>query len=349
MVRLIGAIDEFKGAWKNASDIVPERLAALKHVATIESVGSSTRIEGATLSNDEVEKLLQGLSTQSFQTRDEQEVAGYAEIMQAIFEAYEVIPLAENHIKQLHGNLLKYSSKDDRHRGQYKTVANHVEATDVDGRKWVIFETASVFDTPFKMTELINWLDENLADQHQHPLLVTAAFIVEFLAIHPFQDGNGRLSRALTTLLLLKSGYAYVPFSSLESVVESNKENYYLNLRKTQQSLGEQSPDWDSWFLFFLQAMHKQMERLREKLDRESILAPSLSALAVQVMDLVREKGSVQMSDLEKALGGSRSTIKSKVQELVTSGHLIRHGQARATWYTAKSGTTSKRADWGKS
>lgn len=337
MLNLIGKIDEFKGSWSLLSNIAPERLNALKHVATIESIGSSTRIEGALMSDGEVESLLSGLSTSSFRTRDEQEVAGYAGVMQLIFESAQHMPVSENVLKQLHRDLLKYSTKDEHHRGEYKTITNHVEATLPDGTKRVVFQTASPFDTLLKMPELIAWADERLSAGDVHPLLVTAVFIAEFLAIHPFTDGNGRLSRVLTTFFLLKARYDFVPYSSLESVVESNKERYYLALRNTQKTLSDESPDWDPWILFFLQSMKKQIQKLDEKIARERIFVGNIPSLSIRILEFVREKGSTQMSDLEDALGESRSTIKVRVQELVETGQLERHGKARATWYTLRS------------
>ncbi|AYM65997.1 hypothetical protein At12D13_48450 (plasmid) [Agrobacterium fabrum] len=223
ILSLIAEIDEFKGAWRAIGRIAPERLSSLRRVATIESVGSSTRIEGARLTDREVEKLLANIRLGSFTTRDEQEVAGYAEVMETIFSAYEAISFTENHIRQLHRDLLAHSTKDERHRGAYKTVSNNVEAFDEQGESLgIVFETASPFDTPRRMEELITWLNEQGREKRLHPLLVVAIFVVVFLEIHPFQDGNGRLSRILTTLLLLRAGYAYVPYSSLESIIEQS-------------------------------------------------------------------------------------------------------------------------------
>lgn len=340
MLQLVGELDEFKGAWRSLKTISPERLAALKHVATIESIGSSTRIEGASLTDDQVEVLLGGLKTQSFVSRDQQEVAGYAGLMETIFENWESIPVNENHIKQLHGILLKHSDKDDRHRGNYKTVTNHVQAIGPDGRSLgIVFETASPFDTPYRMTALVEWTASSLEKKMLHPLLVIAAFVVEFLAIHPFQDGNGRLSRALTTLLLLRSGYLYVPYSSLESVIEANKEGYYLALRRTQQSFKEQSPNWEPWILFFLQAMQRQKEHLQQRIAKEQSLEGGLPTLAIKILELIGLKGSAQMSDLEEQLNESRSTMKLRVNELIKRGQLKRHGQGPATWYTLTEST----------
>jgi len=192
-------------------------------VATIESIGSSTRIEGSHLSDRDVEKLLAELKITSFETRDEQEVAGYADVMEQVFQSWEHIELTENHIKQLHRDLLKHSDEDVRHRGEYKTSPNNVAAFDRQGQQiGIVFETASPFETPGRMTEIIQWTRENLQTAQLHPLLIVAVFTVVFLEIHPFQDGNGRMSRILTTLLLLRTGYAYVPYSSLESVAHFN-------------------------------------------------------------------------------------------------------------------------------
>jgi Fic family protein len=207
ILSLIARIDEFKGAWRALRLLAPDRLSALRRVATIESIGSSTRIEGSQLTDREVERLLSNLAIQSFETRDEQEVAGYAELMDLVFNAWQDIPFNENHVKQLHQILLRHSEKDSRHRGQYKTNSNSVAAFDENGVQIaIVFETASPFDTPRLMGELVTWVNAERENRQWHPLLIIAIFVVVFLEIHPFQDGNGRLSRALTTLLLLQAG-----------------------------------------------------------------------------------------------------------------------------------------------
>src|SRR5471032_1843171 len=267
ILNLIAGIDEFKGAWRALGRLAPDRLSELRRVATIESIGSSTRIEGASLSDRQVAQLLSNLKIKSFATRDEQEVAGYAELMDVVFHSWPDLLLTENHIKQLHQMLLGHSDKDERHRGEYKTSVNSVVAFDADGRQLgVVFETASPFDTPRLMTELVHWSVKELRGARLHPLLVIAIFTVVFLEIHPFQDGNGRLSRILTTLLLLRARYGYVPYSSLESVIEQNKERYYLALRQTQTTIRTAAPNWEPWLLFFLSALHQQMRRLAKKM-----------------------------------------------------------------------------------
>lgn len=337
MLRLIAQIDEFKGAWRALGSLAPERLTALRRVATIESVGSSTRIEGSKLSDRQVESLLANLSIRAFTSRDEQEVAGYAETMEQVFRSWEHIPLTENHIRQLHRDLLRHSDKDERHRGQYKNTPNSVAAFDAHGQQiGIVFETASPFDTPRLMQELVDWTNAELNAEAFHPLLVIGIFIVSFLAIHPFQDGNGRLSRILTALLLLRCGYAYTPYSSLESVIENSKERYYLSLRQTQTSIQTDSPDWHPWLLFFLRALHQQMKRLERKMEQEHIVMAALPELSSQILDYAREHGRVTVKDMVILTGVSRNTLKEHFRKLIANGQLGMRGKGRGTWYILK-------------
>lgn len=334
ILRLIARIDEFKGAWRALGTLAPDRLSALRRVATVESIGSSTRIEGSKLSDRDVEKLLSNLAIQSFETRDEQEVAGYAELMDLVFSAWRDIPFDENHVKQLHQILLRHSEKDSRHRGHYKTHSNSVAAFDEDGVQiGIVFETASPFDTPRLMTELVAWVNRERDQAQLHPLLIVAIFIVVFLEIHPFQDGNGRLSRVLTTLLLIQAGYAYVPYSSLESVIELNKEAYYLALRQTQGSIRTDAPDWQPWMVFFLRSLAEQVRRLEKKVEREKIVLAALPELSLQIVELAREHGRVTIGDAIRLTGVSRNTLKQHFRKLVEHGHLSQQGSGRGVWY----------------
>lgn len=334
ILKLIAEIEEFKGAWTAIGRISPERLTALRRVATIESIGSSTRIEGARLSDKEVEALLTGLEVKEFASRDEEEVAGYAETMETVFAHFKEIALTENHIKQLHRDLLQYSSKDERHRGEYRTHNNHVEAFGPDGESLgIVFETATPFDTPRLMTQLVEWTRENFESGELHKLIVIAVFVVVFLAIHPFQDGNGRLSRILTTLLLMRAGYGYVPYSSLESVIEQSKDAYYLGLRQTQGTLRTEAPDWQPWLTFFLRALQQQKARLEKKIERERLILGDLPELSVQILELCRERGRVTVAEAAKVTGANRNTIKDHLKALTKAGHIEQHGAGRGTWY----------------
>jgi Fic family protein len=251
-----------------------------------------------------------------------------------VFAGWESITLTENHIKQLHRDLLKYSQKDERHRGHYKTLPNHVEAFGPDGESLgTVFATASPFDTPRLMTELVTWLTQSEGDAAQHPLLATAVFIVTFLEIHPFQDGNGRLSRVLTTLLMLRAGYAYVPYSSLESVIEANKDSYYLALRRTQGTIRSAAPDWNPWVEFFLRALREQKRLLERKIEREQLLLGSLPPLSLQILEVAREHGRVTVAEIVGVTGASRNTVKDHLKALVDRGQLVLHGGGRGAWY----------------
>jgi Fic family protein len=337
VLRLIAGIDEFKGAWRALGTLAPDRLSALLRVATIESIGSSTRIEGSRLSDREVERLLSNLQVQRFSTRDEQEVAGYAKVMEMVFTSWQDIALTENHIKQLHRDLLIHSEKDAWHRGGYKTSTNSVVAVDEDGKQiGVVFETATPFDTPRLMTELVAWFVEARGSGRAHPLLLIGIWAVVFLEIHPFQDGNGRLSRVLTTLLLLQSGYAYVPYSSLESVIEQSKDAYYMALRQTQGTIRTEGPNWQPWLQFFLWALAEQVRRLNRKIEREKLVLATLPELSLQIVEFAREHGRVTMGDAIRLTGSSRNTLKQHFRALVERGYLNHHGSGRGAWYALR-------------
>ncbi len=336
LLKSIAEIDEFKGMWASFGNLAPERLSALKRIATIESVGSSTRIEGVKLSDEEVDKLLSGLEIRSFRSRDEQEIAGYADLMELIFESYTDLSLSENHIQQLHSILLKYSEKDIRHRGFYKKFPNNVEAFDEFGKSiGVIFETVTPFDTPRLMQNLIQWITQSFENQNHHPLLIIATFIVRFLAIHPFQDGNGRLSRALTTLLLIQNGYLYVQYCSLERIIEDNKDEYYRTLRQAQTTMNDQESLLGEWISFFVKCLVVQKDILKRKIERERIMVP-LSPLSEKIMEIIKEHGRITVKESETLLEANRNTIKDHLKKLVESGYLIRRGTGRGTWYEKK-------------
>lgn len=339
MLSIISEIDEFKGSWKLLGKMAPEKLRALKKVATIESVGSSNRIEGNKLTDKQVEELLSRIKNQSFANRDEEEVAGYAKLADTIFEDWEVIPLSENYIKQLHKILLEYSSKDEKHKGEYKKISNAVAAYDSEGKELgVVFETATPFETPLKMQELIDWTNKNLSDRYYHPLIVIGIFVVNFLAIHPFQDGNGRLSRALTNLLLLKSGYAYVPYSSTESIIEDNKEGYYRALRQTQTTLNTlKDPNYEPWLMFFLRTLQKQKIRLEYKIELANTAVQTnldLPEISAKIMEVFESKDRAKISELAELTGTNINTIKKHLSSLVEKNYLTKHGKTRGAWYT---------------
>jgi Fic family protein len=338
MLRLISEIDRFRGGWDAALPLEPERLAGLRRVATIESVGSSTRIEGARLSNARVETLLAGLDQQSFATRDEQDVAGYAFVLEQVFAFADSIPLTPNSLKQLHRDLLNYSTKDERHRGDWKTHPNLVAAFDAEGKQvGIIFQTSSPFDTPRHMEALLDWHRRAEKDTGLHPLLRVGIFVVIFLAIHPFQDGNGRLSRVLTMLLLLRAGYSYAPYSSLESIIEQSKEAYYLALRRTQTTWQQGQPDWDAWLVFFLRTLHRQTQVLQQRLAGQKPAAAGpvvLSPEARKVLALFDTRETLTTREAAEATGIALSTVKVRLKELLAADVIEAHGRGKASFYS---------------
>jgi Fic family protein len=246
--------------------------------------------------------------------------------MDLVFNSWQEILITENHIRQLHRDLLVHSEKDERHRGSYKTTSNSVTAFDETGHQiGIVFETATPFDTPRLMSELIAWLKEARETRRVHPLLVIAVFTIVFLEIHPFQDGNGRLSRILTTLLLMQAGYIYVPYSSLESVIERSKEGYYLALRE--------APNWQPGITFFLRALQQQKRLLADKVEQEKLVLAAMPELAVQILDYARDFGRVTMGDMVRKTAASRNTLKEHFRSLVKKKQLIQQGIGKGTWY----------------
>lgn len=343
IVKLLLEIEEFKGSWKAYGNLAPERLIELKRIATIESIGSSTRIEGSKLSDAEVERIMAGLSKQSFRTRDEQEVAGYAFLMNEIYDSWEEMPLTENIIRQMHSLLMRTSDKDERHRGEYKHVENSVAAFDSSGQQvGIIFETATAFDTPRLMGELLEWTNIELTKRSLPALIVIGMFVVAFLAIHPFEDGNGRLSRALTQLLLLRHGYVYAPYSSLESVIEATKDSYYVSLRATQKTLGQPEPDWSVWLHYFLKALVKQVRNLKRKVETENLLK-TMPEISLRIIELLKAHGKLSISEAEKLISINKFTLRAHFKNLVAEGHVIRSGKGPATRYSLPQREVSER------
>lgn len=337
MLNKISDIDRFNGAWEGRQGgLSPAELRVMKRVATIESVGSSNRIEGNRMTDEEVEALFSQVEQKSFRTRDEEEVAGYAELVNTIFENYAELPLSENYIKQLHQILLRYSSKDERHRGEYKTDSNRVAAFDAAGREiGSIFETATPFDTPYLMRDLVAWTNDTLRDRYLHPLLTIGIFIVHFLSIHPFADGNGRLSRALTILLMLKQGYAYMPYSSMESIVEASKEAYYRALRGTQKTIRSELINYEPWLSYFITSLHRQKCNLEAKIAAIGQKQhDALTGTSRDILALFGKNSIWGMADIVQALGKNPETIRKSVQNLAKKGYLKKLGTTRGATYT---------------
>ncbi|MBI4090991.1 MAG: Fic family protein [Candidatus Komeilibacteria bacterium] len=330
---IINKIDHLKGQWIGGAKLNPQALGRLKRSVLITSSGASTRIEGARLSDEDVERLMRGISVQKFADRDEQEVRGYYELLDNIFASLKHIPFSESTIKHLHKELLKYVSKDERHRGEYKKTENNVEMFDESGKSiGIIFETTPAYLTPKQMQELIDWTNTALAEKEKHPLIVIGNFLIEFLAIHPFQDGNGRLSRILTNLLMLQTGYSYVPYVSYEKLIEDNKSDYYVSLRRSQKTFKTDEQDITSWLEFSLNTSLKQAQSAIELLSHENIerlLSPK-QLLVWQHLEHVHEASPLQIVQATKV---ARPTVSQALDVLLRPKKIERFGQGRTTRY----------------
>lgn len=315
ILNLIAYIDGFKGKWNIAERQENRYLRELRKIATIESIGSSTRIEGATLTDQEVQELLKNIKITKLKSRDEQEVMGYYEVLELIYDNYLDIKLSESYIKQLHQMLLKYSDKDERHRGSYKYLSNKVVANYPTGEQRIIFATTEPAWVAGEMQELIQWTNEQLEDKNIHPLMVIASFIYDFLSIHPFQDGNGRLSRLLTTLCLLKNDYSFVLYISFENHVERTKKAYYEALMNGQKNRGTADERIELWLIFFLESLKALTEKLEQKYDsfkskgtylndRQRLIKDFITHhnLPVKVSDLAKQFPDIGLSTLKKDL-----------------------------------------------
>lgn len=332
----IARIDELKGQWIAGARLSPQVLGRLKRSVLITSTGASTRIEGARLSDEDVEKFMRGISMQKFRDRDKQEVKGYYELLQNVFDSWKSIKFSENTIKHFHKELLKYVNKDKHHRGEYKKRENKVEMIDAEGKSvGVLFDTTPAYLTPKQMHELVDVTRDTFNEKKFHPLLSIGNFLVEFLNIHPFQDGNGRLSRILTNLLLLQAGYLYMPYVSHEKLVEDNKPDYYMALRKSQKTLKTKHPNIVPWLDFFLSVISKQSEMAVELLSRENVeKLLSVKQLAIwQYLQTVDEASPAKIAEKAKV---ARPTVNQALDRLMRLKKIERIGMGRSTRYREK-------------
>ena len=329
----IARVDEIKGRWVGGLQINPQTLGRLKRSVLVTSTGASTRIEGAKLTDKEIERLMQGVTTKKLADRDSQEVQGYYELLHNVFDSWKSIRLSESTVKHFHNQLLKYVKKDQRHRGDYKKTENTVEMFDQEGKRiGIVFETTRAYLTPKAMQELVEWTVEALERKKYHPLLIIGNFVVEFLKIHPFQDGNGRVSRIFTNLLLLKEGYSYVPYVSHEKLVEDNKNSYYLALMKSQKTFGKRSEDIFPWLTFFLEIILAQSEmaiKLMESEDVERLLSPK----QLEVWNYLQKVVEATPLEISRETRIVKPTVVQALNRLLSYRKIERIGRGRATRY----------------
>jgi len=334
IIKKIAFIDSFKGKWTGLEVKESIYLKELKQIATIESIGSSTRIEGSTLTDREVKQLIDSVKTTSFKTRDEQEVFGYYDVLNLILDSYDSIEIKENHIHHLHKSLLQVSSKDESHRGRYKKLSNKVVANYPGGKQKIIFNTTEPFLVKGEMENLISWTNENIQKEELHPLLIISVFVYEFLSIHPYQDGNGRLSRLLTTLLLLRQGYDFMKYASMEIEIEKRKKEYYKALMSGQKDRGTKEEIINEWILFFLGMLEATINKLEDRYAKIRNKKSYLNDRQKEVLQFIQNNEPVKISDVTSSLKEYTSyTLKKDIKYLTEEGVIKKLGKARATIY----------------
>lgn len=329
----IARIDELKGMWIAGAKLNPVVLRRLKQSVLITSTGASTRIEGARLSDEDIEKLMRGISIEKFADRDKQEVQGYFELLQNMFNSWESLSFNESLIKHFHKELLKHVEKDKLHRGEYKKTENKVHMIDAQVKSvGILFDTTPAYLTPSSMQELIESTQQALKEKKYHPLLIIGNFLVEFLQIHPFQDGNGRLSRILTNLLLLKVGYLYMSYVSHEKLIEDNKPEYYVALRTSQKTMKTKNEDITPWLLFFLQIVLKQSEIAVDLLSVKNI-EKTLSVKQLSAWEYLQKVRQASPLEISQNAGIARPTVNQVMDKLLRLKKVERIGLGRSTRY----------------
>jgi Fic family protein len=341
IIQKIGQLDQFKGEWKRLDKEENKYLKELRKIATIQSIGSSTRIEGSTLTDAEIAALIKNLKISKLQTREEQEVVGYYDTLEMLIDNYRDIDLSISNIHSLHNLLLKYSTKDTRHRGKFKELSNKVVATYPDGTTRVIFNTTEPYLTGKEMEELIEWTNKAFSDAEIHPLMIIGTFVYEFLSIHPYQDGNGRLSRLLTNLLLLRCNYKFVLYVSLEHIVEKNKKEYYQALMEGQKNRYNETEKIDQWLMFFLDSLVELTQKLEQKVKEFRKIGGYLNERQKEVLKYIQENQPIKISNLLKDLPHYTSaTLRKDLQYLVAEFEIEKMGENRGTFYTIKKSDT---------
>lgn len=325
-------IDQFEMVWSTFQQRESSSLNQLKTLATIQSIGSSTRIEGSKLSDKQVQTLLENIDITQIEDRDSQEVVGYFDVLDIITDTTNRLRIDESTIKNLHNVLLKISQKDQWHKGQYKQHSNAVQASFPDGSTQIIFKTTEPgYATEDAMKSLVDWYKQK---SEVNPIIKISAFVYEFLSIHPFQDGNGRLSRLLTTLLMIQNGYEWIQYVSFEHEIEKRKKKYYQALRNCQAR--RPNEDITIWIEFFLTSLLNLTKKLRKKLEiTQSELTPKQKSVYIYISNNPESKTNQIIAGTEIP----RATLKRVMNSLIDLGLIERNGKGAGTNYKINSGT----------
>jgi len=333
LITAIAEIDECKGWFEGRGLPDAAILQRLTQRVVKVSAAASLRIGGRDGPQADVGPRWRGNSGRGRpDPHDAGHVAGYAELLQAVFDEYRRMQLGEDLILQFHARVLRYSHTDQRRRGKYKTVPDSSRSYLHRKMEPVALRAADPDLAPRAMAAATTWTVSRLASSEFHPLLVIAGFILEFLAIRPFARGNGRVSRVLTNLLLLQRGYAHVQYASLDNIIAERWTEYYLGLRRSQANTSLPRPDITPWLGAFLETLQIQSRQLKSLLAGHADTR-LLSANQLRVLHLLERSGEVTNRFLQDELGLPKDTAKQVLNRLVALNLVQRRGAGRAVTY----------------
>ncbi|MBP1569647.1 MAG: Fic family protein [Oscillospiraceae bacterium] len=324
----VAQIHEFKGRQEFYLKQKPAELDRLVEIAKVQSTEASNEIEGIRTTNTRLKQLCADKTTPK--NRDEKEIMGYRDVLNTIHESYEYIPFKSNYILQLHRDLYKYSEKSIG--GSFKNSQNIISATDANGNSYVLFTPMAPYETPEAMDKICENFEKAVDAQSIDPLILIPVAIHDFLCVHPFNDGNGRMSRLLTTLLLYRSGYMIGKYISLESKIAKNKALYYEALEQSQANWHEGKEDATPFIKYLLGIILAAYRDVEVRID--------IAGDKRSVLDTVRKAAYSKIGKMTKAElmelcpSVAKSSVEAAIKKLVDSGELLKHGSGRATFYT---------------
>ena len=325
VINYLSLIHEYKGKQSIYVQQRPSEMERLIEIAKVQSTEASNSIEGIRTTETRLRQLMSEKT--SPRNRDEKEIAGYRDTLNIVHENFEYIPLTPNYILQLHKILLSHT--DSGFGGSFKNVQNYISATDAEGRRFTLFTPLAPYETPEAVQEICDEYNRAIGEGEVDPLLIIPVFIHDFLCIHPFLDGNGRMSRLLTTLLLYRAGYEIGKYISLEAKIAKNKDAYYATLEDAQIGWHEQQDDPTAFVKYLLGTI---IAAYRDFDDRLQIISPT--SLDTVKNAIENKLGKFTKRDiLEFCPSLSASTVERHLKKLTAEGHISKHGAGKSTFY----------------
>lgn len=328
IVTMLSQIHEFKGEQNLFIEAQSDTLAQLVEIAKIQSTEASNKIEGIFTSDERLKKLVTNKTTP--RSRNEQEIAGYRDVLSTIHDSYEFIPVRPSIILQLHRDLYKFSGKSIG--GAYKNADNVITEEDNEGNRFIRFQPIPAWETPKSIEALCDAFDDAIARNEADPLLIIPMFILDFLCIHPFNDGNGRMSRLLTLLLLYRAGYIVGKYISIEKVIETTKDTYYEALQSSSQGWHEEENDYAHFVRYMLGVI---LSAYRDFSSRVRVLTTSGMSKPDRIREIIKDTlGKITKTEImQKCPDISQVTVQRTLNNLIKNGDIIKIGGGRYTSY----------------